>query len=189
MSARAKLSSAQAIQIFQIRRTLPTEPAAKVANVFGVNEKTVRDIWKGRTWIKETWHLDTSRLVVQKNIGRPKGARDSKPRMPKTEVQTKESVLSYPYTEIQSSRNEWLEVIERCTNFDSSSVHFSSQENQQDVACFLPSWIPTSCVQSKLPNQGASARSVDQQLHDWDQTLWLDLESADPFRNDWHTPQ
>ncbi len=93
LRTRAKLSSAQVIQIFQIRQTLPIEPAAKVANIFGVSEKTVRDIWKGRTWINETWHLDTSRVVVQKNIGRPKGARDSKPRMTKTEKKKDDSVL------------------------------------------------------------------------------------------------
>ena len=31
--------------------------ATKIAGSFGVNEKTVRDIWSGRTWAKETLHL------------------------------------------------------------------------------------------------------------------------------------
>jgi hypothetical protein len=31
--------------------------------MFGVSEKTIRDIWVGRTWKAETRHLDPFRLV------------------------------------------------------------------------------------------------------------------------------
>ena len=49
--------------------------------------KTIRDIWVGRTWYRETYHLDPSKAPVidrlMKKAGRPKGVRDSKPRAKK----------------------------------------------------------------------------------------------------------
>jgi hypothetical protein len=83
LRTRAKLSESQAIAIFQIKKSSPSTPAAEAANRFRISEKTVRDIWSGRTWTQETWHLDTSRILCHKHIGRPKGCKDSKPRAKK----------------------------------------------------------------------------------------------------------
>jgi hypothetical protein len=47
--------------------------------MYGVCEKAVRDIWVGRTWAAETWHLDPSRPLKIKYAGRPLGCRDAKP--------------------------------------------------------------------------------------------------------------
>ncbi len=71
LKTRAKLSVEQVIEIFSIKDTLPASSAADIARRFGVSDKTVRDIWSGRTWCGETWHLDTTRVVEPRNIGRP----------------------------------------------------------------------------------------------------------------------
>ncbi len=58
------MSQTQAVAIFQHRP--PSAPphnahngmfAMAVARAYGVSEKAVRDIWRGRTWHKETLHL------------------------------------------------------------------------------------------------------------------------------------
>ena len=54
--------------------------AASMSKKYGVSEKAVRDIWTGRTWSKETWHLDALRSRPVKKMGRPVGRQDSKPR-------------------------------------------------------------------------------------------------------------
>ena len=64
VKTRAILSSEQAIEIFKIKltnqtatRSQPLSPCV-VARAYGVSEKAVRDIWNGRTWLRETMHLD-----------------------------------------------------------------------------------------------------------------------------------
>ena len=54
--------------------------AASVSKKYGVSEKADSDIWTGRTWSKETWHLDTSRSRPLKKMGRPVEREDAKPR-------------------------------------------------------------------------------------------------------------
>ena len=49
--------------------------------MYGVSEKAIRDVWTARTWAKETWHLEPLRALALKQTGRPKGRRDSKPRL------------------------------------------------------------------------------------------------------------
>ena len=136
LKTRAKLSVEQVIEIFQNKGTTATSSAAVVARQYGVSEKTVRDIWKGRTWCGETWHLDTSRVVQTKRIGRPKGCKDSKPRKPKA-------------------------------------------DGRDEASCSPPDHLVGGA-------SAASGQSVDQQLHEWGRALWLDFESADPFRRDWN---
>ena len=85
---RAVLTKEQAIDIFRISTsgytTASGPTATSVAKAFGVNEKTIRDIWKGRTWCNETLPLDSSRQPKpRKKTGRPMGRKDSAPRRPK----------------------------------------------------------------------------------------------------------
>ncbi len=69
-----------------------------------VSEKTVRDIWTGRTWSRETWHLDTSRNLQLKQLGRPKGCRDSQPRKQRgSGLPLSRSCPSRCWTEMSSS--------------------------------------------------------------------------------------
>ena len=83
---RVALNKAQAVEIFQAKFhanvSMQKHPSPKkIAALFGIGEKTVRDIWKGRTWRSATCHMDPTRPVhVMKQVGRPKGSKDSKPR-------------------------------------------------------------------------------------------------------------
>ena len=89
--SRSILSQNQVIEIFGWKFTADYASgkvrAAVVAKQYGVTAKAVRDIWVGRTWYRETHHLDPSRPDTAKRlmrkIGRPKGARDLKPRTKK----------------------------------------------------------------------------------------------------------
>ena len=73
-----RLTEDAVIEIFQCKGG-PSN-ASKTARAFAVSEKTVRDIWTGRTWAKETQHLDASRTIKVTQMGRPKGRRDTRPR-------------------------------------------------------------------------------------------------------------
>jgi hypothetical protein len=81
------LTPEQAITIFQQKPILAygrprrTESSAVIAKMYGVSTKSVRDIWRGRTWNRETAHLDPSRPPrPPTRQGRPPGRKDSAPR-------------------------------------------------------------------------------------------------------------
>ena len=81
---RAVLTKEQVLYIFRMSLTITPDgqkpKASFVAKMFRVNEKTIRDIWTGRTWSNETSHLDSSREPkVSAKLGRPLGRKDGKP--------------------------------------------------------------------------------------------------------------
>ena len=85
MKPRAVLTKEQVIEIFRYSlahsssNNRPT--ASSVAKQFRVSEKTIRDIWKARTWHVETLQLDPNRRPREmKKAGRPLGRKDSMPR-------------------------------------------------------------------------------------------------------------
>jgi hypothetical protein len=78
LKPQARLTHDEVVEIFMSRAT--KQSASQVCMRFGVSEKAIRDIWTGRTWAKETWHLDKSRSIELKKIGRPVGCKDAKPR-------------------------------------------------------------------------------------------------------------
>ena len=94
--SRCVLSETQVLDIFRLKTSDSTKDEAgiksggaasakAVAKKFGVSTKTVRDIWKRRTWYRTTLHLEPTRSDtferLGKRAGRPKGVKDSKPRM------------------------------------------------------------------------------------------------------------
>ena len=78
LRARAKLSESDALNIYHCKTSVTS--AAAISKLYCVSEKTVRDIWTGRTWSKVTWHLDESRPIPTKKMGRPLGRKDAQPR-------------------------------------------------------------------------------------------------------------
>ena len=78
LKPRARLTEHDVLSIFRCKYSSAT--ATKLAIVYGVSEKAVRDIWTGRTWARETRHLVTSGGLPEQKLGRPKGSRDAKPR-------------------------------------------------------------------------------------------------------------
>ena len=84
---RAILTDDQAREIFRHKPSPDSKErdrAGILARTYGISVKTVRDIWVGRTWYRATVHLDPSKPVsverLQKRPGRPRGAKDSRPR-------------------------------------------------------------------------------------------------------------
>ena len=84
---RAILTEEQAQIIFRHKPTAfsqDRDKAGVLARRFGVSIKTVRDVWVGRTWYRATFHMDRTKPFeperLEKKAGRPKGAKDSKPR-------------------------------------------------------------------------------------------------------------
>jgi hypothetical protein len=70
------LTRDQAIAIYRVRlqnedSTFGRTRAAEVARIYRVNEKTVRDIWSGRTWRKDTESLDTPTANDETNFTDP----------------------------------------------------------------------------------------------------------------------
>jgi hypothetical protein len=66
------------------------DKAGVLARMYGVNIKTVRDVWIGRTWYRATFHMDHTQPFsperLARKAGRPKGAKDNKPRSRKAQV-------------------------------------------------------------------------------------------------------
>jgi hypothetical protein len=193
LKTRAKLSVEQVIEIFNIKSTMPNNAAASIARQYRVSEKTVRDIWSGRTWCGETWHLDTARVIAPKSIGRPKGCRDSKPRKAKTEGDTICRMAPNDASALDEQRPIGAEI----TSLESGQVHkaysttvITPMDLKYDISMaqvMSASFHPLQALSSSQPPPASSAaHSVDQQLHEWGQALWLDLEAADPFRKDWN---
>ncbi len=84
---RAILTEQQAVEIFRLAFSHQDveSSATALATRYGVNERTVRDIWKQRTWNYATRPFEGNVQVVRskKKVGRPKGSKDSKPRKSK----------------------------------------------------------------------------------------------------------
>ena len=177
MSARtrAKLTTNDAVKIFQSSSI----PAGKVANVYGISEKAVRDIWKGRTWAKETWHMSKTRLPPNTRIGRPSGSRDSKPRKTR-------------FLQLNSS----LTGIAAATEFPSSCTVKQMHQTpiQAKIVGFtLHDLNDLSVPKNKADNSDSDASipihtaTIDDQLFDWEQDLRhpRSVSTLDPFRQDW----
>jgi hypothetical protein len=82
---RTVLNAHQACEIFGLKdgHGLSSLHAASIqlAIRYGVSGKAIRDIWKGRSWLRTTYELwDPHNRPEQRMIGRPKGKKDSGPR-------------------------------------------------------------------------------------------------------------
>ncbi len=63
------------------------------AKRYGINERTVRDIWKQRTWTHATSHLAAGTgPMAKKKMGRPIGSKDSSPRKKKDTTQREQKL-------------------------------------------------------------------------------------------------
>jgi len=165
---RAILNEAQAIQIFQIKVAAntfmhPRPSSVKIAELFGISEKAVRDIWNGRTWGSVTCHMDPSRPVqVRKDVGRPKGSKDSRPRATQRRLNTG-------------------------VRFDSKKQTINSIETNIPATCAakLIASLPSNQVLHVSQQRTVGSDSVDDQLHGWAEGTSTPSELIDPFLFDW----
>ena len=159
---RAKLTESDALNIYHCKTSVTS--ASQIAKLYGVSEKAVRDIWTGRTWSRETWHLDESRPFPTKKMGRPLGRKDAQPRKPR-------SLRTIP--ESQTSADKTVHTSPESQSIDMETV-FSLAMNEQpqvrkmdtDEAC---------CSQD---------HSIDDLLHEKTQ-CGFDTTFKDPFGPDW----
>ena len=204
---RARLSEDQAITIFQSKSSASS--AVNLARVYGVSEKAVRDIWKGRTWSKETWHLDTSRPFQLKLTGRPKGCKDKKPRKKKEAticcevLATTAGIPVLVLCQVGLQRTDLATHPLKLQPTESSGGVSQTHENQQTIrampgfnSCITtcaedsialhPSDPSASCTEDSVWTVTCSAAcvSVDEQLHGWDE-FWNASPITDPFHDDW----
>ena len=175
---RARLAVLDAVKIFKLRGS--EIQATSVANIYGVSEKAIRDIWTARTWARETWHLEPSRDMVLKQAGRPKGSADSKPRRTKARVDHRRT--------------------QTIINRPSNEEHVDHSHQLSDNAYFAPvdSFVIADAAQSQLPYvvqpgragdagydvKAPATPSLDEQLGAWDLGA-CSPESWDPFERDW----
>ena len=163
---RIALSKDNAVDIYKLKQAFTCtknhgKSTADVAREYGVSSKAIRDIWVGRTWYRETFHLDPSRSDaaerLMKRVGRPKGAKDSKPR------RTKESQRSKPLlSETVSGEN------------------YTPDHLTQNSASHMPrQGCPT--IRTYILTRTQNQIGINDLLREWSQLR----EFCDPFHNDW----
>ena len=203
---RAVLTGMQAIQIFKLKpgTALSTKSATAtaLARMYGVSEKTVRDIWTRRTWSRETCHLDPTRLLPLKHPGRPKGCKDTKPRKPRSVCK---QAFDRRAKEVRGTLYpSHLEPATGAQSFDQpptcpgsqDSFHAISSLATQDHVMDHDSIHAISATQDHVMDHGRRARddvrrqpepasSIDSQLHQWAQGCIALQTLQDPFGNDW----
>ena len=180
---RTRLAAADVLMIFQAKTSCT--PATAVGRAFGVNEKTVRDIWAGRTWAKETWQLDPSRcaspaLTCQKTCQNAKPTQQNRrinnqPQIPKSGGDSAHQYSSnFIGRVIDCSEEDW-----KCFLIGTSS-HFAEPcaAGETDIAAVFEDLSETS---------DHPLMTLDEQLYRWE-GAYYDMRSSDPFKNDWKPP-
>ncbi len=190
---RSLLTVHQVIEIFKQKGS--ATPASNLADVYGVSEKAVRDIWKGRTWSKQTCHLDPNHTAVLKIAGRPKGRKDSKPRKKRQAAtiqhcpkgmalfqnlpsrQTADKSSAYALQKEQAkliSRVQHTKSGKRDPRSKCRQMHAKERFLQLRLSCETRGDLASSC-----------SSCVDGLLSTWNETLWINSQHPDPFRDDW----
>ena len=178
--ARAILTDEQARQIFRCKPTSSINQRHKatyLARCFGVNAKTVRDIWVGRTWYWATYTLDSAKPILleklQKKLGRPKGSKDSKlrDRKPCSDgPETAETKFGSAKGGMKEGKIKRLEMRLSRRNEDYSSNSASS---------LLGSLLFCRSNAEKVGN------IIQDTISGWHDQLLCDLTTTDPFHDDW----
>ena len=160
---RAVLSSDQAVDIFKVHLSNQSlkykndkKSSTQVASAYGVSEKTVRDIWSGRTWFHELIHLDPARAATVSARLRPPGR-------PRIKQMIEESSSGYSSTNaMEGVRTKPGSQMAECPQFQNppmlmidtavasfasanGNTAFASQLINQDAGVFetSPSAIPS----------------------------------------------
>ena len=169
------LTSTQAVQIYNLKatahcesKTNPKLPTASIAKLFGISPKTVRDIWKGRTWYRQTLPLEHSRSDAAERLarrsGRPKGSKDKQQRarrQVKEDSSASSKAKAPPPTDVSATGTE-------CPGKFDQAVASETLCPAKYVAI----------IQSSSPANGAK-----EEIPHWLEAT--SLGSTDPFHDDW----
>jgi hypothetical protein len=145
----ARLTEAEVVEIY--RHKADGISASKVCVLYGINDKTVRDIWTGRTWVKETAHLDPTRSYCSKSKGRPKGCKDEVPRKKTDKSHPLESDVRPSKISIQSQKVDNKDLYLTLMDMPQSTDHDQS-----------------TCPLKDAKMQG-NVSSLDDQIYEWNE--------------------
>ena len=174
---RARLTEADVISIFKIK--LSCISATTICRSYGVSEKAIRDIWCGRTWAKETFHLDPSRALVLKQVGRPKGGRDSRPRQKRVLLQS----ITLNNSSITPLDADEETMLKPSSDFRDESEKLSIEDLKGRGLHSIAADHFETC-QSTSANLRCCLLTLDEQLYGWD-GVRCELLNPDPFKSDW----
>ncbi len=187
--ARNVLRKDQVLEIFKRKvvgrvygTSLHSQPdAKKVGKEFGVTPKAVRDIWTGRTWYRETLHLDPARPDaperLSKRVGRPKGSKDKKPRRPRESASTG-SIQNFgsPISQPQFSTEPTIQSIKSRIIVKESLRDVSTTEMQDGSD---QSITASRSVRDTSSFSGPDACALE------NSKSYACVEFLDPFHDDW----
>ena len=165
LRTRAKLTEYDALNIYHCKGRIIS--AAAISKLYGVSEKAVRDIWTGRTWSKETWHLDESRPFSAKKMGRPFGCKDAQPR-----------------------KSRSLRTIPESSTISQTHINVSPESQSIDVeprfSTVMADWPQARKREWQVPSSAWCwhDQSIDHLLHEKTQ-CGFDNTFEDPFGPDW----
>jgi hypothetical protein len=177
---RAILTEQQAIEIFRFRSensmSVMVSSALFVAKRYGINERTVRDIWKQRTWNRATSTLaEGTGPMAKKKMGRPIGSKDTRPRKQKLAAGT--SIFSNSSTPITPSKYDArLRSHGARLNCESQQSATASVQLQDSAArrllfdfLLLEPSDEAACIgdRSLIEDAREVEVSIDDQLHAW----------------------
>ena len=171
LKARSKLTVADAQEIFRCKESLLS--AVSVSRKYGVTEKAIRDIWTGRTWLKETGQLGTNLSLQLKKIGRPLGRKDAKPRKQRFSrfpAQNSENMTTFspcPPTVAQVAPPAMNAV---------KSQPLMRKYSEDEAAAH---WMAI------RPCYDDSKNSIDDLLYEMSLRYEIDGDFQDPFGHDW----
>ena len=194
---RAILTPEQAIKIFKIK--LSSQIAHKhrdldpadIARAFGISEKAVRDIWKGRTWLRETMHLDPARAIMAARL-RPPGRPRLNLQSTNRNAALNASDTVFQRTRIDPDRNV-AEQISPLSTKPRSAVESAASVGQPRNTLTWWDTVPAEANDSHILPCAASSYSVIGRSG-LDSQLWSAVEAAplpessrsdDPFHDDW----
>ena len=160
---RAVLLKSEVISIFINYEVVRS--ATNMAKIYGVSEKTIRDIWTGRTWATVTCHLRKAYTQEYKDVGRPLGKRDAiRRKSRRKQTQNRGSAL------IEDTIDSTIDnhfLFQHTTVSDYAAEKAMPEKNNYQDLIQIP----------------ILDKSIDQQLLEWedDQLLYTN----DPFGEDW----
>ena len=207
--SRCVLTKDQVVQIFE-RKLIPssissnpnggscTYLATKVGKEFGVSPKTVRDIWHGRTWYRQTYHLDPSRADaadrLSRHAGRPKGAKDRIPRQRKPAVSASDTKNESSYSTVCTTKKLHIRMQYRTyqdSGMQSAEIlHLSFSKPLIRIARQAASNEANrlECAAFRSPEHGMSAIDSVRPAPCFPEDIFSEdgwIAFSDPFHDDW----
>jgi hypothetical protein len=176
---RAILTELQAIEIFAFRNESSilrmVSSASVVAKRYGINERTVRDIWTQRTWTHATCSLAANAgPMAKRTMGRPVGSKDARPRKLKRVAGT--TILHDPST--ASTESKCNAMVRVYATGPRSESHKPTDQEQQARALQWRSFdfllLTEASDEAVLlgdlsisEHEREEQASIDDQLHAW----------------------